>query len=655
MSPNNADLKKILIYTFVLAVLLMMFEHCARIPGSISGGPKDEVPPQFLYSTPSIYSTDFNAKRIDIFFDEYLQLKDVGNQFYSSPAMKKKPEILLYGKKVRVNLKESLQKEALLPNVTYTFDFGSAITDLNEGNVASGFMYVFSTGDHIDSLTFTGRVLNAFNLRAGGKDDKTATWVMLYDDLSDSAVIKQTPLYVARADQFGFFTFSHIRPDTFRIFALRDMNNNLKFDMPTERIAFSDTLIVTDSRYYYAPDSLGVTPLVTSRNTPDSIKEKTPDLLHVDIVLYQFEETPTKQYRMAYERKESNKLRYVYSLPVNLDSIGIDIVEYEPTGKWYERETSLNNDTLDYWLTDTALVNRKTLITHLYSPRTDSLNQLIYTHDTLKMTYEEPKQPAKSRREKKDEENKPKPRSAVETMTITANVRNNGTMDLTDRLQLIASQPIENTDPTKIILNEHVDTLQKPVAYTFTRDSVNVRKAWMDWKLKENTKYSLIVDSMSFSSIYGVFNDSTGFSFTTQKEEYYSIVEITFDTIPCPLIVQMLKGDKEDIAKQVTLAEGNVATIDFLKPDKYKIKLIYDSNGNGKWDTGDYLKKLQPEKVEYFSEPEITTNSSVTTQLQWSLKARNRTKEVQDDTDDAQDQTEEVQDQTENDEHEQEL
>ena len=620
MCQNYFNLKNLSIYLFVLAVFLMLFEHCARIPGSISGGLKDEEPPQFVRSMPANYSTNFNARRIEIFFDEYLQLKDVGNQFFSSPTMKKKPEILLYGKKVRLNLKESLLKEPLLPDLTYTFDFGSAISDLNEGNVAPGFMYVFSTGDHIDSLTFTGRVLNAFNLRAGGKDDKMTTWVMLYDDLSDSAVIKKSPLYVARADQFGFFSFSHIRPDTFRIFALRDMNNNLKFDMPSERIAFSDSLIVMDNRYYYAPDSMGVIPLVTSRNTPDSIKEKNPELLHADIILYQFEETPTRQYRMSYERKEPNKLSFVYSKPVDLDSFGIEIVEYEPIGKWYERETSLKNDTVEFWLIDTSLVSRKTLMTRLYSPRTDSLNQLIYMHDTLKLTYEEPKQAAKSRREKKDEENKPKPRSAVETMTITTNVKNNGTLDLTDRLQVIASQPIREYDPSKIILNEHVDTLKKPIVYNFTRDSVNVRKAWIEWKLKENTKYSLIVDSMSFTSIYGVFNDSTGISFATQKEEYYSTIEITFDTIPCPLVVQLIKGDKEDVVKQVTLTEDNVAIIDYLKPDKYNIKLIYDRNGNGKWDTGDYLKGIQPEKVKYFTEPEVTTNSSVTTQLQWSLK-----------------------------------
>jgi hypothetical protein len=596
---------------FVLAVLIMLFEHCAKIPGSISGGAKDEVPPKFMYSIPPNNSINFKAKRIDMTFDEYLQLKDANNQFYSSPPITKKPEILLYSKTVRVTL-----KEPLIPDITYSFDFGSSITDLNEGNIATGFLYAFSPGDHIDSLTFTGRVLNAFDLKTNGKDDKVATWVMLYDDLSDSAVYKQTPTYIARADRLGFFTFSHIRPDTFRIFALRDMGGNLKFDLPTERIAFSDTLIVTDQRYYYSPEM----PLFTSRNTPDSIKEKNPNLLHTDILLYQFEEKPTKQYRMAYERKVSNMLRFVYSMPV--DSIEIDIMDYEAAGKWYDLETSANNDTLDYWLTDTALVNRSTLLVHLHSPRTDSLNHLIFTDDTLKMAFEAPKQPAKSRRERKEEEGKPKPRTALQTMTVTTNVKGGGTMELTDRMQLISSQPIEAADPSKIILQEQVDTLKKPVAFTFTRDSVNARKAYIDWKLKEDTKYFLTIDSMSLMSIYNVFNDSTGINFTSQKEDYYSILEITFDSIPCPLVVQTLKGDKENVVKQTTLNSGNVATVDYLKPDKYKVKIIFDRNGNGKWDTGDYLNKIQPEKVEYFFEPEVETHSSVTTELQWSLKAK---------------------------------
>ena len=598
---------------FVSAAFIMLFEHCARIPGSISGGPKDEEPPRFVSSTPPNYSTNFKAKRAEITFDEFLKLNDVSGQFYSSPPIGKKPEILLYGKKVRMNFKDTL-----MSNITYTFDFGSSITDLNEGNAATGFIYVVSTGEHIDSLTFTGQVLNAFNLRPNGKDDKTATWVMLYDDLNDSVVYRKQPTYITRSDQFGFFTFSHIRPGAFLIFALRDMGGNLIFDSSNEKIAFSDTLIVMDQRYYRNPDD---SLFFTSRNMPDSIKEEHPDLLHVDIMLYQFEEKPDKQYRAAFERKESNMLRFIYSMLV--DSFEIEIIDYESNKKWYELETSANRDTLDYWLTDTALVNRRTLTVRLHSPRTDSLNNIVYINDTLRLTYDPPVQAASARTRRgrnSESDDTPKPRIPVETMTITTNIRNNGTMELTDRMQLIASQPIESTDQSKISLMELDDTVKKPVAFTFARDSLNVRKAYIDWKLKEDTRYILTIDTMSFASVYSVFNDSTGISFKSQKEDYYSILEITFDSIPCPLVIQALKGDREDLVKQVTLTEGKVATIDYLKPDKYKIKVIFDRNGNGKWDTGDYLKKIQPEKVAYFSEPEVTAISNVKTELQWSLK-----------------------------------
>ncbi|MDR1864194.1 MAG: Ig-like domain-containing protein [Bacteroidales bacterium] len=597
------------------ALLIWLFGRCARMPGSISGGPKDETPPQFLYSVPPIYTTgfDIHAKRISLTFDEFLQLKDVNAQFFSSSPMKKKPEILLYGKTVRVNL-----KEPLLPDMTYSFSFGEAIADNNEANKITGFLYVFSTGSHIDSLTYTGRVLNAFDLSPRKKDDKVPVTVLLFDDLSDSAVYKTAPVYVTRTDNYGFFTFSHIRADTFRIFALRDMGDNLLFDLPAEQIAFADSLVVTDAlRHYHDPQI----PFPTSLTLPDTLKEKNPDMVHRDIVLYQFQETPTKQYRTSYERPEANLLRFTYTLPV--DSLPMKIIgDTIPVAeKWFEPEFSPGNDTLAYWLTDTTLVNRKTLLLNVLSPRTDSLNQLVYVSDTLKMTFEPPKQiDRRSRRERREDEKSGKDirqRTAVEMMKITTNIKDK--MDLTDRLQLIASQPVRDVDPSKIILTEQVDTLKVPVPFTVAKDSANMRRYYIDWKLKEDAKYAVIVDTMAFSSIYHVYNDSTGFAFTSQKTDYYSSIEITFKNITCPLVVQILKGDKEGIVKQVFLTEGNTVLIDYLKPDKYKLKVIYDKNGNGKWDTGHYANRIQPEKVAYYTEPEIETRSGWKTELQWTL------------------------------------
>jgi hypothetical protein len=544
-------------------------------------------------------------------FDEFLQLKDANNQFVASPPMKKKPEILLYGKKIRVNLKEPLMSDR-----TYTFHFGEAITDNNESNKIVGFQYVFSTGDHIDSLSYSGRILDAFDLTAQKKDDKLPLWALLYDDLSDSAVYKSMPAYVAQSDPYGFFTFSHIRPDTFRIFALRDAGDNLLFDMPTEQVAFVDSLIVVDERYYRDPDI----PFPNSLNLPDSIKEKNPELPHKDIVLYRFGESPTKQYRTSYERPQANLLKFSYTLPV--DSLPISIVgDTLPAVAWFIPETSANNDTLSFWLTDTMLINRKTLLVQIWSPRTDSTGQVSRFSDTLKMSFEPPKSVDKrSRKERRQDEKEGKivrPRTPVETMLITAGVKD--MMELTDRMQLTASQPIMENDPSKIILTEKVDTLNVPVPFTLVQDSTNMRKCFIDWKLKEDTKYVMSIDSMAFTSIYGVFNDSTGIAFTSRKEDYYSAIDITFDRITCPLIVQLLKGDKGNVVKEVPLLDKNTIRMDFLKPDKYKLKVIYDCNGNGKWDTGHYLDKRQPEKVAYYHEPEIETKSGWTIEIKWTL------------------------------------
>ena len=258
---------------------------------------------------------------------------------------------------------------------------------------------------------------------------------------------------------------------------------------------------------------------------------------------------------------------------------------------------------------------------HLHSPRTDSLNNLIYTHDTLRLNYDPPRQAANQRTARRARtEEQAAPRTPIETMTITKSIRNGGVIDLNDYIRLTASQPIESADRSKITLTELVDTLKIPVAFNFIRDSVNVRKAQIKWNIKDDTQYQLIVDSMAFTSLYNVHNDSTGIRFKSQTEEFYSIIEITFDTIPCQLIVQILKGEKEEIVKQTTLKTGKVATFDYLPPESYIIKIIYDENENGIWDTGNFLKKIQPEKVEYFYEPEITTHSNVKTELQWSLK-----------------------------------
>ena len=127
------------------------FTRCASV-GTPTGGPKDSLPPVIVGVAPADYSTHFKSDKILIEFDEYVQLKDLQKELYTSPAMKRKPVATLRGKAVQIQIKD----DSLLPNTTYAVEFGSSVSDNNEGNPLHGLRYVFSTGDEIDSLMMSG-------------------------------------------------------------------------------------------------------------------------------------------------------------------------------------------------------------------------------------------------------------------------------------------------------------------------------------------------------------------------------------------------------------------------------------------------------------------------------------------------------------------
>jgi hypothetical protein len=155
---------------------------------------------------------NFRANRITLTFDEYVDLQEVQNNLLFTPTFEINPEVSVRARNVTVRFRDSL-----LPNTTYVLNFGNAIRDVNESNPVHNFTYVFSTGPALDSLTLSGKVLLAEN----GKTDSTLI-VMLHRNLSDSAVIKERPEYVARVDASGNFRFRNLPPGTFAIYALGD-------------------------------------------------------------------------------------------------------------------------------------------------------------------------------------------------------------------------------------------------------------------------------------------------------------------------------------------------------------------------------------------------------------------------------------------------
>ena len=244
---------------------LLVFWSCAQI-GSPTGGPRDETPPAVVECDPPNYSTRFDARKIQITFDEYIVLNNVNQELIVSPPMDEKPEVKLRKKSIIIEF-----EEALRTNTTYTFNFGNAIRDLHEGNVLQNYEYVFSTGDILDSMSVKGSLKYAEDLDVPGEPIS----VMLYTDLRDSVPLTDIPLYVGRSDDSGIFSVNNLRPDVYKVFALKDGNNNLLFDLPTEEIAFLDTSLIVNADFVkqLLGDSI-VTPVRAQLSLPSCCRRR---------------------------------------------------------------------------------------------------------------------------------------------------------------------------------------------------------------------------------------------------------------------------------------------------------------------------------------------------------------------------------------------
>lgn len=217
--------------TLVLALPLLM-AGCAQVKEP-QGGPKDTAPPALLDASPAYGSTQFTGNRIVLRFDERVKLDRVRERLLVSPPLALPPTVVAKGNEVVLAL-----NAPLAANTTYTFHIGEAVTDLSEGNAATGFSYVVSTGAHLDSLVLGGRVWQASSgLPADGV-------LVVLQDASDTGDVRtMPPAYFTRAGSDGRFKLTHLRGGAMRLYALRDRNGNYRFDLPGEEVAFADSAV----------------------------------------------------------------------------------------------------------------------------------------------------------------------------------------------------------------------------------------------------------------------------------------------------------------------------------------------------------------------------------------------------------------------------
>ena len=262
----------------LLTAAVCMSSGCAN-PIAPSGGPRDSIPPLLVAVTPKDSALDFKEKRVTFTFNEFVQIDNVHDNLIVSPLPKSEPVIESKLRTVSIRIRDTLEE-----NTTYSYNFGNAIKDINEGNVLKNFTYVFSTGRYIDSLELTGRVLMAQT----GKADSTMI-VMLHRSSDDSAVVKIKPRFIARLDSTGRYHFRNLPAGTFRLYALKDEGGQRRYTSKSQAFAFADNPIITgknttaDTLYAYLektdekPVPPPVKPVATTKADRDKEKEKEKD------------------------------------------------------------------------------------------------------------------------------------------------------------------------------------------------------------------------------------------------------------------------------------------------------------------------------------------------------------------------------------------
>ncbi|MGL4993905.1 MAG: Ig-like domain-containing protein [Bacteroidales bacterium] len=569
---------KIAIRTLAIISTLIIINACANI-GRPSGGPRDYDPPIFLRSTPTPNETNSSKSKIELEFNEIILVEKISEKVIVSPPQKAMPIIRTSGRKVYVELNDTL-----LENMTYVIDFADAIVDNNEKNPLNNFAFAFSTGNHIDTMEISGMLLNAENL-----EPITGMMVGLTNDNSDSTFTKVPFSKITQSDIYGRFTVKHIADTTYQVFALKDINRTYTFDLPNEEIAFADSSYRATPYLMEVTDTL-FSPLgeVDSIFTHKEYRYK-PD----DILLLSFSEDFKMRYLDKSERRQRNKISLFFTSPT--DSLPkIEPINFT-SNDWNVIERSIGNDTLHYWIVDSLVAKMDTILLETTYLRTDSTMALTPQTDTLRFLFRDAPPPKKENKRKKDqEEEKPQ----MHFFDFSSKL--SGTIDIYESGFLKFNQPIDSIKLDNIKLEVKADTLWAPTEFTIEIDSLSKSRLQIVKKWEASAEYQLTIDSASIFDHFGLHNNYTQQIFKVKPLEEYGGLFLSIKGVPdsTAAFVELLSKDDKPIRREPVI--NGEAEFFYLRADTYFARIIIDLNGDGKWTTGKWSERRQPEPVYYY-------------------------------------------------------
>lgn len=601
-------MRKAALYLLGVLASLTLAYSCASI-GTPSGGPRDEDPPKFVTSTPLQGEVEVTPKKVTLVFNELVTLKDAFSKVVVSPPSKQPPRVSSQGRRVNVEFRDSL-----LPNTTYTIDFGDAIADNNEGNQLENFIYTFSTGPVLDTLMVSGMVLGAQDLAP-----ESGIYVGLHSNPADSAFTKTRFERVAKTDDNGKFVIGGLAPGKYRIYALEDRDNDMAWSSPDETLAFYDMLIEPSAETTVATDT--IFDLFTGK-VDSIVQRQRTRFVPNNILLRSYNTGFRQQYISKYERPDSSRINIILNAPADSmpklelvmpDAPSISFAEIAVT------ERSRTNDTISFWLRDREIMGRDTLRVAIQYLKADSAFNMVPVNDTLRLiTKKEVEKPAKVSNKSKEEAEEAEPE--IPTIALKALISR---PEVNQPLLLEVPVPLETFDFDKVHLEFKKDSVWNPVANLTAEalvfDTLNPRRFRIDYPWEYETQYKLTVDSLAGKSIYDVFTDALNLEFAIRPESEYGSIRLNLSNYgdpATPRFVELLDGSGKKVASE--MLDKRSVTFKYLLPGKYNVRVFEDFNANGEWDPGNFQLGIPPD-IAYYYPITIDLKANWDQEIDWNV------------------------------------
>jgi len=503
---------------FLIAVLIY---GCAAMK-SPEGGPRDETPPKVLKMTPENLTTNFNAKKIIIEFDEYIKLNNEFKEFSISPELEKVPELRAKLRRLEITLPDTLEK-----NTTYTLNFGKSIVDLNEANELKNFNYAFATGPTLDSLSISGNVTNALT----GEAELEATVFIL--PLSRDSLFgkKRAPIFTL-TDSSGNFKLNNLKKDTYKIYALKEKNGDRIYQQISDELGFIKE------------------PFVLDKNI-DSIR------------LFVFKEVAS-EFRVNDRKLNADGSIFMsFNKPLPNPDLTVISPSSVDQGKFFQFNKT--KDSVNLWLADLSFDSVKVAV--------KNEGKIL---DTVKFT-----------RSKRDTYNR--------VVNITDNLEG-GNLNPYKDLTISFNFPVKSIDESKILLLE--DSI--PRKFTLVKDSTNFLKYHIKYKWRAKEQYILLVRENAVNVMFDAKNKEIKKTFTLADAGDYGSLTLTVETPDTAksYILEIVNKDNQIISSH-PITKKTIVKLTNYKQGIYFGRIVYDTNKNGIWDTGNLKLSTQPEAIWY--------------------------------------------------------